>query len=175
MDGLVIRPATEADGERCAEIYRPYVSNTAITFEVDPPTAAQMADRIADANALHAWLIAEDGDRTIGYAYAHPFAARPAYRWSCETSVYLEMGRRRTGAGRALYEALLDRMVERGYRIAMAGMALPNPASVGLHEALGFELVGTYRRVGWKNGAWHDVARVQKVLAADPGIPAEPH
>ena len=134
-----------------------------------------MAERIASAAERHAWLVLEDAGRVTGYAYGHPFAQRAAYRWACETSIYLEPGRRRTGAGRALYEALLARLAERGYRRAIAGMALPNDASAGLHRALGFEPVGVYRQVGWKNGAWHDVAWVQKTILADADPPAEPH
>src|SRR4029453_4327327 len=137
----------------CAAIYRPYVLDTAITFETEPPTAAEMSDRITAASRSHAWLVATLQDQTIGYAYAGPFAVRPAYRWSCEVSVYLETGRRRTGAGRALYQALLPRLIERGYRIAVAKMTLPNDASMGLHAALGFRPVGVHRRIGWKNGA----------------------
>jgi L-amino acid N-acyltransferase YncA len=116
----------------------------------------------------------EDDGRIIGYAYAGPCKSRPAYRWACETSIYLEAGRRRTGAGRTLYEALFRRLAERGYRTAIAGMALPNEASAGLHRALGFEPVGTYRRIGWKHGRWHDVAWVQRSLAEAGEPPAEP-
>jgi phosphinothricin acetyltransferase len=98
--------------------------------------------------------------------------ARPAYRWACTVSVYLETGRRRTGAGRALYDALFARLTDRGHRTALAGIALPNEASLGLHRALGFEPVGVYRRVGWKFGGWHDVAWVQRFLGPDG--PPEP-
>jgi phosphinothricin acetyltransferase len=107
-----------------------------------------------------------------GFAYGGPFTSREAYRWSCAVSVYLEPGRRRTGAGRALYEALFERLAARGYRVALAGVALPNEASLGLHRALGFEPVGTYRRVGFKNGAWHDVTWLQRDLG--PGAPDDP-
>jgi phosphinothricin acetyltransferase len=172
---LTIRSATESDAEACAAIYAPYVSDTSISFEVDAPTLAEMAARIAASVEAHAWLVLEDAGRVIGYAYGHSFSARPAYRWSCETSIYLAVGVRRTGAGRTLYQALLARLAERGYHRAFAGIALPNEASVGLHRALGFEPAGTYRRVGWKNGAWHDVAWVQKTIAADDEVPpAEP-
>lgn len=108
-----------------------------------------------------------------GYAYAGPFKARAAYRWSCEVSVYLELGRRRTGGGWLLYEALFAHLAERGFRTAVAGLTLPNDASVGLHRAMGFESVGTYRRIGWKNGAWRDVAWVQRTIAAGPELPVE--
>ncbi|CAM3428484.1 GNAT family N-acetyltransferase [Kibdelosporangium persicum] len=171
---MKIRDASELDADACAAIYAPYVTDTVITFETEPPTAADMATRIATANRTHAWLVLEDDDgRVVGYAYGGPFKAREAYRFSCEVSVYLERGRRRTGGGRALYTALLERLAQRGYRMAAAGMTLPNDASVGLHRAMGFEPVGTYRRIGWKHGAWHDVAWAQRPLVTGDDPPAE--
>ena len=167
-----IRDATEDDGAACAAIYAPYVTDTAITFEYEPPSAADMAGRIADAQRAHAWLVLEDDGRVVGYAYGGPYKERAAYRWSCEVSVYLEVGRRRGGGGRALYEALLSRLTERGFRTAVAGMTLPNEASVGLHAALGFEPIGTSRRIGWKHGAWRDVAWAQRALGPE-GPPAD--
>lgn len=169
----MIRAASPRDAEACAAVYAPYVTDTAISFELDPPAPAEMARRIETASRSHAWLVLEDADRIVGYAYGGPYKARPAYRWSCEVSIYLEIGRRRTGAGRALYSALFDRLAERGFRTLVAGMTLPNDASVGLHRALGFEPIGTYRRIGWKHGAWHDVAWTQRVLADGP--PGELH
>jgi L-amino acid N-acyltransferase YncA len=169
-----VREAFEADGEACAAIYAPYVSDTAITFESEPPSGEQMAARIAASCDSHAWIVLEDAGRVVGYAYGGRFATRAAYRWSCEVSVYVELGRRRTGSGRALYEALFPRLQARGYRMALAGMTLPNDASVGLHEALGFQPVGTYRRIGFKHGAWHDVAWMQRELGAGEDPPAEP-
>jgi len=171
---LTTRAAYEGDAAACATIYRPYVLQTAITFETEPPTTAEMARRIEVATRSYAWLVAEHTSEVIGYAYAGPFAVRPAYRWSCEVSVYLQTGRRRTGAGRALYQALLPRLIDRGYRTAVAKMTLPNDASVGLHTALGFRSVGVHRRIGWKNGAWHDVAIAQRDLVTGDSIPAEP-
>lgn len=171
---MTIRDATELDAEACAAIYRPYVTDTAISFETEPPAPAAMAERIAAASRTHAWLVLEDLGRVVGYAYGGPFNSRPAYRWSCEVSVYLERGRRRTGGGRALYEALFDRLAARGFRTAFAGVALPNDASLGLHKAMGFEPIGTYRGVGWKHGAWHDVAWSQRTLATGEDPPAEP-
>jgi L-amino acid N-acyltransferase YncA len=161
-----VRDASERDAAACAAIYAPYVTDTAISFETEPPGAEEMARRIASAQSTHAWLVLEDGGRVVAYAYGGQFRTRAAYRWSCEVSVYVERGRHRTGAGRALYEALLARLAERGYTTALAGMTLPNDASVGLHAALGFEPVGTFRRVGYKHGAWHDVAWVQRMLGA---------
>lgn len=169
-----VRTASVADAGGCAAIYAPYVTDTAISFETDPPSAAEMARRITAALATYAWVVLEHEERVAGYAYGAAFQARPAYRFSSEVSVYLERGRRRTGGGRALYEALLIRLAERGFRIAVAGMTLPNEASVGLHQALGFQSVGTYRRIGYKHGAWHDVARVQRSLATGPDPPADP-
>jgi phosphinothricin acetyltransferase len=171
---LALRDAGAADGPGCRDVYAPYVTGSAVSFELEPPTAEEMARRIAEAQRQHAWLVLDDGGRVAGYAYGGPFMARPAYRWASTVSVYLEPGRRRTGSGRALYEALLARLEERGFRTALAGIALPNEASVGLHRAMGFEPVGTYRAVGWKHGRWHDVAWYQRSLTPDgePGPPA---
>ena len=121
----------------------------------------------------HEWVVLENQGRVVGYSYGGPYKSRAAYRWSCEVSVYLEPGRRRTGGGRALYDALFDRLAVRGFRTAVAGMTLPNDASVGLHRAMGFEPVGTYRRNGWKHGTWHDVAWVQRTIATGQGPPTE--
>lgn len=169
-----VRVASAEDAGACAAIYVPYVEQTAITFELDPPTAQEMAARIAAASRMHAWLVLEDAGAVVGYAYGGVFNRRPAYRWACEVSVYLEMGRLRTGAGRALYEALLPRLAQRGYRKAIAGMTLPNESSVGLHLAMGFEPVGTYRDIGYKLGRWHDVAWMQAQLGDDLDPPPEP-
>jgi len=169
-----VRDASERDGEACAGIYAPYVTDTAISFEIDPPSPAEMAERIETAARTHAWVVLESEGRVVGYAYGGRLNARAAYRFSCEVSVYVERGRRRTGAGRALYDALFSRLAERGYRTAVAGMTLPNDASIGLHRAMGFEPVGTYRRIGWKHGSWHDVAWAQRTIATGQDPPAEP-
>lgn len=169
-----VRPAEAGDAPACAAIYASYVLETAISFETEPPTAEEMADRIAAANARWVFLVLEQAGEVVGYAYATTFNERAAYRWSCTTSVYLDRARQRTGGGRALYEALLARLAERGYRQAMAGMTLPNPASAGFHRALGFEPVGTFRKVGWKFGVWHDVTWLQRTIAETPDPPAEP-
>lgn len=163
---MLVRDSTADDAAACAAVYAPYVTATAITFETDPPAPVTMAARIEAANRTHAWLVLEVDGRVAGYAYGSPHKDRPAYRWTCEVSVYLEQGRRRTGGGRLLYEALFARLADRGYRVALAGLTLPNEASAGLHHALGFQPVGTYRRVGWKLNSWHDVAWLQRDLAS---------
>ncbi|RFU21492.1 GNAT family N-acetyltransferase [Geodermatophilus marinus] len=176
-DGQRVRDATAADAAACAGIYAPYVRDTAFSFEAEPPSTAEMAGRIDAALAAHAWVVLEDGGEVAGYAYGTAFMTREAYRWSTTVSVYTDPGRRRPGAGRALYAALLDRLAGRGYRRALAGIVLPNPASEGLHRALGFVPVGTYRRVGWKLGRWHDVAWYQRPLGPegdDDGAPEPP-
>src|SRR5436190_24103124 len=170
---MLVRSATVEDAAACAAIYAPYVTDTAISFEAEPPDDAEMARRIAAALETHAWLVIED-EGVFGYAYGGPFKERRAYRWASEVSVYIERGRQRTGAGRRLYTALFDRLTERGYLMAIAGMTLPNEASVGLHRAMDFEPVGTYRRIGYKFGAWHDVAWMQRPLASGGDPPEEP-
>ncbi len=162
-----VRDASRADGAACAELYAPYVRDTAVTFELHPPSPAEMSERIAAAQSAHAWLVAEHAGRLVGYAYAGPFKARPAYRWASEVSVYVDVECRRSGAGRTLYQALFLRLRERGFRRVAAGMTLPNAASEGLHAALGFTPVGTFHRVGWKLGAWRDVAWVELDLGGD--------
>jgi L-amino acid N-acyltransferase YncA len=170
-----VRDASARDARACVEIYAPYVLETAVSFESEPPTQAQMAERIERNTRTHAWVVLEDdAGRVVGYAYGAPHQTRAAYRWACEVSIYIERGRRRTGGGRALYEALFARLAARGYRMAVAGMTLPNEASAGLHRAMGFTAVGVYRRIGWKRGAWHDVAWVQRELAVASDPPAEP-
>ena len=121
-----------------------------------------------EALNTHTWLMAEVAGVAVGYAYAHPFASRPAYRWACETSIYLAGEHRGRGVGRLLYTALLQRLVARGYRTALAGIALPNEASIALHTGLGYAPAGVYRRVGWKLGAWRDVAWYQRATGEYP-------
>jgi L-amino acid N-acyltransferase YncA len=174
---MLIRDAdAERDAAACAAIYAPYVTDTVISFEDVAPTAAEMSARIGRLTKTHAWLVAEDAGEILGYAYGCPHRERSAYRWATEVSVYIDPRHQRRGAGRALYDALFGRLAERGYRIALAGIALPNDASVALHEACGFRPVGVYRRIGFKLGAWWDVGWWQLELnAAGAESPAEPH
>jgi L-amino acid N-acyltransferase YncA len=164
-----VRTATLDDADACAAIYAPYVRDTAITFETEAPSAAEMGARIAAALDGHEWLVLESTDTggVIGYAYAREFKSRAAYGWSVETSVYLSPDQQGGGGGRLLYTELLRRLAGRGYRRAFAGITLPNDASMGFHRALGFADSGVFRRVGWKLSAWRDVAWLQLDLLGD--------
>ena len=176
MADLSIRDANPTrDAAACAAIYAPHVEGSAVSFEERAPEEAEMAARIQGCGASHAWLVAEREGRVLGYAYATAFNERPAYRWSTSVSVYVAGDEARCGVGRTLYGALFDRLRERGFRMACAGITLPNPASVGLHESLGFELVGVNREIGWKQGAWRDVGWYQLELTpAGDGPPPGP-
>ncbi len=169
-----IRPATGADAAAIAAVYRPYVTDSVISFETEPPDAAEMARRMA-ARPAKPWLVAERDQAVVGYAYASAHRERAAYRWAADVSVYLAAAERSRGTGRALYAQLFELLKDLGYVAAYAGIALPNPASVGLHESMGFGLVGVYRGVGHKFGRWHDVGWWQLALADPrPDDPAEP-
>jgi phosphinothricin acetyltransferase len=152
-----VRLARPDDGEALAAIYEPVVSGTAVSFEVDPPSGDEMARRVARTLPGHPWLVMDAEPGVIGYAYAHRFQERAAYDWAVETSIYIEASQRGRGVGRVLYAALIGVLRAQGYCRAVAGIALPNPGSVRLHESVGFRPVGVYHRVGWKLGAWHDV------------------
>jgi L-amino acid N-acyltransferase YncA len=174
---MLIRPADPArDADVCAAIYAPFVAGTAISFEAVPPTQAEFAARIERMAATHAFLVAVGDDGTVaGFAYGCPHRERAAYRWATEVSVYLADGCRGRGIGRALYAELLPRLGRRGYQVALAGVALPNDASLALHRACGFEPVGTFRRIGWKDGGWRDVTWLQlELVPAAPTPPPEP-
>lgn len=164
---VTLRDATAHDAEACAANYAHYVEHSTATFEEVAPSVKEMATRIAAAQERHAWLVAERDSAIVGYAYAGPFKARAAYRYSCEVSVYLDVTARGGGMGRTVYAALLARVESLGMRMACGGVTMPNDASVALHLAMGFEPVGTYRRIGWKHGEWRDVAWFQKSLGGD--------
>jgi phosphinothricin acetyltransferase len=176
MNPVTIRNADpERDAAACAAIYAPSVEGGATSFEECAPDAAGLASRITRVSATHPWLVAEDGGELVGYVYACPFQARPAYRWSASVSVYIAAGHHGQGLGRALYTELFARLRSQGFRMACAGITLPNEASVGLHESLGFERTGVNREVGWKHGAWRDVGWWQLELSPAPaGEPPEP-
>ncbi|RPI53208.1 MAG: N-acetyltransferase family protein [Acidobacteria bacterium] len=169
-----IRLATGADAPAIAAIYAPYCSRSIVSFEEIAPTADEMARRIGAIGAMRPWLVLEDAGQVIGYAYASPHHDRAAYRWSVSTAIYIGGRHHRRGAGRALYTALFGLLRHLGYYTATAGITLPNPASVGLHEAFGFTLVGVYRDIGHKMGAWHDVAWYQAPIQPAPPRPSDP-
>ncbi len=154
---LHIRLAEEADAAGVLAIYAPVVRETAISFELEPPSLEEMRERMRSVQTRLPWLVCADGPAIWGYAYADRFRARAAYRWSVEVTVYVSPGRQRRGVARALYTSLLAALRLLGYRSAFAGIALPNPASVALHEALGFRPAGLFRAAGFKLGRWHDV------------------
>ncbi|MCU1593501.1 MAG: Phosphinothricin N-acetyltransferase [Frankiales bacterium] len=169
---MQLRPALSDDAEAIAEVYRHYVESSLATFEEVPPTGAEMRRRMLLEPRLP-WLVACE-DVVVGYAYASHHRARAGYRWSADVSVYLAPQARGRGAGRALYEQLLAVLRDLGYVNAYAGIALPNAASVGLHEALGFRLVGVFEGTGFKHGQWIDVGWWQLRLRDRPTSPEEP-
>lgn len=171
----MVRHADPArDAAACAAIYAPFVRDTAVSFEEEPPQAADMAERIARTLPTHPWLVAEGAGAVAGFAYASPHRARAGYRWAADVAVYVDPKAHRSGVGRELYTALLGLLRRQGLHTACAGITLPNAASVGLHEALGFRPVGIYRGIGWKAGAWRDVGWWQLALTSGDGPPAEP-
>lgn len=161
---LIVRAADASlDAARCAAIYAPFVTETWVSFEQEPPGADELTRRIEQFGASHAWLVAESDGIVLGYAYGSPHRTREAYRLSCDVAVYVAPEVARQGVGRALYDALLPELATT-YHAAFAGIALPNEASIKLHEAMGFSHLGTYREVGWKLGAWRDVGWWQRLL-----------
>jgi phosphinothricin acetyltransferase len=172
---MTIRPADpDRDAAACAAIYAPSVESTPISFELTAPDAAGFARRIEKYAATHQFLVAEEDGEVVGYAYACRWRERSAYDWAVEVSVYVDAAQQGKGVGRALYAELLDRLRAQGFRVAVAGITLPNPASIALHERLGFERVGALGRIGWKVGAWHDVGYWQLLLAPDAADPPAP-
>jgi phosphinothricin acetyltransferase len=174
MPDLTIRLAAESDAAAMLAIYEPIVRQTIISFELEPPDEAEMRRRIATTLEHWPWLVCVSGADLLGYAYASQHRSRAAYRWAVDVSAYVHPSARRRGLGRALYTALLALLPLQGYTNAYAGIALPNPASVALHEAAGFEPVGVYRSVGFKLGAWRDVGWWQRSLAPLPARPEPP-
>ncbi|MGA2829499.1 MAG: arsinothricin resistance N-acetyltransferase ArsN1 family B [Streptosporangiaceae bacterium] len=168
-----VRAAATADAESIAAIYAPVVTGSAISFEETPPGPDEVSRRMLGSPRLP-WLVADDAGRVAGYAYASAHRQRPAYRWSADCSVYLDPGYRGHGLGRLLYENLISEVRDLGYVSLFAGIALPNAASVGLHEAVGFRPVGVFRDVGYKFGAWRDVGWWQLRLRDRPADPGEP-
>lgn len=169
-----IRLAVPDDADGICGIYAPIVRDTAISFELAPPTVANLQDRIEATGSVFPWLVCETGSGIAGYAYASRHRERAAYQWSVDVSVYVREDARGRGIARELYATLFGILDDLGYYAAFAGIALPNAPSVALHEAMGFEPVGVYREVGYKLGEWHDVGwwqRALRVRGPDPGPP----
>jgi L-amino acid N-acyltransferase YncA len=153
----LLRLATTADAAACAAIYAPFVEDTPVSFELRPPTADEMAERLSRVLERTPWIVAEVDGVVRAYAYAIRHRERPAYDWTVETTVYVDDAFTGRGLGRATMTALLDIMRRQGFHLAVAGVTQPNPASTGLHLALGFRRVGKFEAIGWKAGRWHGV------------------
>ena len=163
---MLIRLATTLDAAAVNAIYRPYVIDSVISFELEAPTDEQMAGRMAENLRQYPWLVCCSSERVLGYAYAGKYRERHAYQWAAETSVYVDQQHRRRGVGRALMRALMELLRRQGFYSCYAGITLPNPASIALHQAVGFTRIGTYQGAGFKHGAWHDVDWWQKPLGS---------
>jgi phosphinothricin acetyltransferase len=164
---MTIRAAAAGDFDAIASITNHYIATTAIHFGYEPIAAAELAATRA-ADARYPWLVLDDGGAIAGYAKAGAWRPRDAYAWTCETGIYIADAARGRGLGRSLYAALLHELARGGFRSVVAGITLPNAASVALHERLGFAAVGVVKEAGYKHGAWHDVGFWQKRLANDP-------
>ncbi len=169
-----LRLATPDDAAAAAAIYAPYVRDTVISFEAEPPDAAEFGRRIAAVTARYPWLVAVRGGAVAGYAYAAEHRSRAAYRWDVDVGIYLDATVHRRGIGRRLYLALFELLRAQGLVNAYAGITLPNAASVGLHESMGFAAAGHYPKTGYKSGAWHDVGWWGLVLREPASAPTEP-
>lgn len=167
-----IRLATEADAEAIQAIYAPYVRDTVISFELEPPDVETMRGRIRKTLDQFPWLVCAEDGFVLAYAYASQHRERPAYQWSADVSVYTRPSAQRRGIGRGLYTALLDLLRLQSYYGAFAGITLPNDASIGLHASMGFQHIGVYPNVGFKFGQWRSVAWMGLALQTpDPNPP----
>ncbi len=170
----LLRLALPSDAPQLAEIYSPAVAQTAISFEVTPPSATVMEQRVASYGSYAPWVCLAEESRVLAFAYASKHHERAAYQWSVDVTVYVREGHRGHGIGRALYTSLFALLKIQGFYTAHAGITLPNTASVSLHESLGFRPVGVYPSVGHKLGAWHDVGWWQLPLRERAGVPRRP-
>ena len=172
--GGMIRFAEPRDAAAIQAIYAPNVEHAAISFELKPPSVAEMADRMAKVTAQYPWLVAEQNGTVAGYVYACPHRERAAYRWAVDVTVYVDAAQRRKNIGRGLYTSLLSLLRLQNYAKAFAGITLPNPGSVGVHEAVGFQPAVVFPQIGFKLGQWRDVGWWQIELQSFTGEPPEP-
>jgi phosphinothricin acetyltransferase len=169
-----IRVATPDDAASILDIYAPYCTSTLVSFEIVAPTESQMRERVSRVTANYPWLVAEIDDRVAGYVYASQHRERAGYRWAVDAAVYIAQTHHRRNVGRALYATLFALLREQGIFQAYAGITLPNPASVGLHEAVGFENIAVFQNVGYKLGRWLDVGWWRLQLMPPVENPPEP-
>lgn len=165
MSEYNIRPIDISDAEAVLSIYAPYILETNISFEYEVPTIEEFKQRIKTVTKEYPWLICEHEGKIIGYAYGGQHRARTAYKWSVESAIYMAKDFRGKGVGKLLYQTLFEQLKQQGYVNVFAGMTLPNDKSVGLHKACGFELIGIFKNIGYKNNQWHDVQWMQLDLA----------
>ena len=169
-----IRLITENDISAVLDIYRPYVLNTIISFEYEVPSLEEFTERVKTITAEYPWLVCENQDIIIGYAYASKHRYRTAYQWSPESTVYVSTEFQGKGVGRILYETLFSILRLQGYFNVYAGVGLPNEKSVGFHRALGFDEIGDFKKVGYKHGNWHDTKWFQLHLSEHINNPPAP-
>jgi phosphinothricin acetyltransferase len=174
MSDLRIRIARPDDAAGIREIYAPYCESSSVSFEVVAPSVEQIRERICRILPDYPWLVSEIGGQVAGYVYASQHRERAAYRWVVEVAVYVSPLHQRRGLGRALYSALVAILRRQGFFKALAGITLPNPGSVGLHEAMGFRPLAVYRGVGFKDGRWLDVGWWQLDLQPENDNPPQP-
>ena len=169
-----IRLATVNDTEQILNIYTPYVKNTTISFESVVPTKEEMETRIRTLLQNNAWIVMEEDNEILGYAYSSKHRERSAYRWSVDVSIYIKESSHRRGIGKALYTALIEILKYQGYCNAYAGICIPNEKSVGIHEYFGFRKIAHFNKVGYKFGGWHDVGWWELFLQQHDSEPEEP-
>ena len=180
-DKISVRFAEVSDASALSEIYRPYVLETAITFEYEPPTAEKFAERIAKTKQKYPYICAEMDERIVGYAYVSDFVGRKAYEHSAETSIYVDMAYRKQGIGRKLYETIEKLLAEMNIYNVCACIGVPSGDddehldrnSESFHAHLGYRFVGEFQKCGYKFGRWYDMIWMEKLLCEHPDDPPE--